>query len=137
MANNLEWKYVSPLKEGTEVDVLELKYRFRLPDDLKECLAKNNAGVPSLSTFDLGENEEMVFGGLLSFNEGDIDSFYDYASIFEQADGKGLKMFPFALDPAGNFFCIENGKVVLYDHETDKTTVICDTFTEFLDMLYD
>lgn len=52
-----------------------------LPDDLKECLAENNAGVPSLPAFDLGEKKEMVFGGLLSFNEGDMDSFYiDYYS---------------------------------------------------------
>ena len=48
---------------------------------------KNNAGVPSLSTFDLGENKEMVFGGLLSFNEGDVDSIYDYISLFETDDG--------------------------------------------------
>ena len=132
----ITWKYVSPLKDGSEVDVLELKYCYMLPEDLKECIVKNNAGVPSLSTFDLGENKEMVFGGLLSFNEGDVDSIYDYISLFESDDGKGLKMFPFALDPAGNFFCIENGKVVFYDHEMDKTTVICNTFTEFLNMLY-
>ena len=127
---------MSPLKDSSEVDVLELKYCYMLPEDLKECIVKNNAGVPSLSTFDLGENKEMVFGGLLSFNEGDVDSIYDYISLFETDDGKGLKMFPFALDPAGNFFCIENGKVVFYDHEMDKTTVICNTFTEFLNMLY-
>ena len=24
----------------------------------------------------------------------------------------------------------------IYDHEMDKTTVICNTFTEFLNMLY-
>ena len=132
----ITWKYVSPLKDSSEVDVLELKYCYMLPEDLKECIVKNNAGVPSLSTFDLGENKEMVFGGLLSFNEGDVDSIYDYISLFETDDGKGLKMFPFALDPAGNFFCIENGKVVFYDHEMDKTTVIGNTFTEFLNMLY-
>lgn len=133
---NLEWKYVSPLKEGTEVEVLELKYRFMLPDDLKECLAENNAGVPSLSTFDFGENKEMVFGGLLSFNEGDADSFYDYVGLFEKQDGKSLRMFPFALDPAGNFFCIEDGMIVLYNHETDESLKICRSFTDFLEMLY-
>ena len=133
---NLEWKYVSPLKEGTEVDVLELKYHFMLPEDLKECIKANNAGVPTLSTFDFGENTAMVFGGLLSFNEGEMDSIYDYVSIFEKADGKGLRMFPFALDPAGNIFCVENNRIVLYNHEEDKTIVIADTFSAFLTMLY-
>lgn len=116
--------------------ILELKYHFMIPDDLKECIIKNNAGVPSLSTFDFGENNAMVFGGLLSFNEGETDSFFDYVNIFEKEDGKSLKMFPFALDPAGNFFCVENGKIVLYKHEEDRTIVICDTFSDFLNMLY-
>lgn len=133
---NLTWKYVSPLKEGSEVDVLELKYCYMLPEDLKECIVENNAGVPSLSAFDMGENKGMAFGGLLSFNEGDVDSIYDYISLFETDDGKYLKMFPFAIDPAGNFFCIKDGNVVLYDHESDVTKVICHTFTEFLGMLY-
>ena len=78
----------------------------------------------------------MVFGGLLSFNEGEMDSIYDYVSIFEKADGKGLRMFPFALDPAGNIFCVENNRIVLYNHEEDKTVVIADTFSAFLTMLY-
>ena len=133
---NLTWKYVSPLKEGSEVDVLELKYCFVLPEDLKECIVKNNAGVPSLAAFDVGENKGMIFGGLLSFNEGDVDSIYDYIHLFETDDGKSLKMLPFALDPAGNFLCIENNKVVLYDHEQDCTIVVSDTFTSFLSMLY-
>ena len=133
---DLKWKYVSPLKEGTEVDVLELKYCYKLPDDLKKCIVENNAGVPSLSTFNLGENRKVVFGGLLSFNNGELDNIYDYIGLFEAEDGKKLKMFPFALDPAGNFFCIENGKMVFYSHEADKTIVICDSFTEFLSRLY-
>lgn len=134
---NLNWKYVSPLKEGGEVDMMELKYHFRLPEDLKKCLEENNAGVPSKSTFDMGENTGMVFGGLLSFNEGDVDSIFDYIAMFEAEDGKGLKMFPFALDPAGNFFCVENSKIVFYNHEEDKTIVISDTFSKFLNMLYE
>lgn len=133
---DLKWKYVSPLKEGTEVEAAEMKYHFKLPEDLRVCLTKHNAGVPSLSTFDFGENKEMVFGGLLSFNKDDLDCFYDYVSLFERADGKGLKMFPFALDPAGNFFCVKDNKIVLYNHETDETIAICETFTQFLDMLY-
>ena len=65
-----------------------------------------------------------------------MDNFYDYVALFERKDGKGLKMIPFALDPAGNFFCVENGKIVFYNHETDDTETICDTFKEFLNKLY-
>lgn len=133
---NLKWKYVNPLKEGSEVDMLELKYCYKLPEDLKKCITENNAGVPSLPTFDLGKSAGMVFGGLLSFNDGDINCIYDYIYLFETKNGKRLKMFPFGLDPAGNFFCVEDNKIVFYNHETDGTTVICNTFTQFISMLH-
>lgn len=56
--DNLEWKYVSPLKVGTEVETAESKYHFRLPNDLRECLTEHNAGVPSLTALDLAEIKE-------------------------------------------------------------------------------
>lgn len=133
---NIEWKYVSPLKEGTEVEVIELKYHYRIPDDLKTYLVSKNAGVPSQCSFDMDNRRDMVFGGLLSFNVSDVDNFYDYVVLFEDEDKKGLKMFPFALDPAGNFFCIKDNKVVIYNHETGSTQYICENFTQFLKMLH-
>ena len=134
--STLKWKYVSPLKRGSEVDVLELKYCYRIPDDLRECIERNNAGVPSLTLFDMDKNRRIVFGGLLSYNEGDMDSIYDYLRLFEIEGGKRLKMLPFALDPAGNFFCIKDNKVVFYDHEVDKETVICNSFSELINKLH-
>lgn len=132
----IEWKYVSPLAEGTEVEALEQKYGYELPEDLKECIINHNAGVPSLCVFDVGKNKGLVFGGLLSFNESDLDNVYDFIDAFEPDDGNGLKMFPFGLDPAGNLLCEQNGKIVFYNHETDETTVVSDSFTEFLGKLY-
>ena len=69
----VEWKYTSKLKTGNEIDVLEIKYHFKLPDDLKECIKKNNAGMPYPSKFDTVTSKNRVFGGLLSFNEEDDD----------------------------------------------------------------
>lgn len=132
----IEWKYVSPLKVGMEVEVLELKYSNPVPADLKDCIKQNNGGMPSLSKFDLGEKEAMVFGGLLSFNEGDDDSFYDFVGEFETEDKTRLTMFPFGLDPFGNFYCIKENKVVFFDHESNDVIPVADTFTELLGMLY-
>lgn len=134
--SKIEWNYVSPIKNGADIDALEIKYHFPLPTDLKECIVKNNAGMPNPSNFDTAENKGMVFGGLLSFNVGDDDSIYDFIDLFVLQDGSGLKMFPFGLDPFGNFYCIKNKKVVFYDHESDKSEVIANSFTKFLDMLY-
>lgn len=134
--SKIKWKYVSPLKDDTAVEEAELKYCFKLPEDLKQCLEKNNAGVPNLCTFDLNGEKERVFGGLLSFNKDDVDSFYDYVDFFKKESDSSLKMFPFAIDPAGNFFCVYNNKIIMYFHETESIVKISDTFSEFLDMLY-
>ena len=134
--SNIQWKYVVPLRTGKEIEALETRYSYSLPEDLKACVRAHNAGMPSLSKFDLGETKEMVFGGLLSFNEGDDDSVYDIIGRFEVEQGKRLSMFPFGIDPFGNFYCVKESKVVFYDCEIEKTRVISDTFSDFLNMLY-
>lgn len=133
---NIEWADVKPLKTGTEVDVLEIKYLFMLPADLKECIKKNNGGMPFPYSFDVGKNKGMVFGGLLSFNESDTDSFYDVVGRFETPDRK-LTMFPFGVDPAGNLLCVKNGEIVLYYSETEEPFFVSKSFSDFLNMLYE
>ena len=134
---NICWKYVSPLKVKSAVDVLEIKYHYPLPDDLKKCILEYNAGVPSPCLFDFGENKNKVFGGLLSYNTDDLDNIYDFVALFENQDKSGLSMLPFGIDPAGNFICLKDEKIVFYDHETERAILICDTFTQFLEMLHD
>ena len=135
--SNIEWDYVKPLKVGTEVDVVEVKYIFQLPADLKECLKENNGGSPYPCSFDFGKNIGKVFGGLLSFNDGDNVTFYEVLDRFTTSEGNRLKMFPFGYDPAGNFLCVEDGNIVFYDTEMGETFFICKNFTEFLAMLYE
>jgi hypothetical protein len=134
---SVQWKYVSALKDESLIDQVQIQYAFRIPDDLKDCIRKNNGGTPSPSTFDFGENKNKVFGGLLSFNEGEPDSIYDYAGMFREKGEIGVKMLPFGIDPAGNLICVRDGKIVFYDHETDEVFPICDTFTDLLSMLHD
>lgn len=134
---NIQWKYVSPLREHSEVEALEIKYHYPLPNDLKDCIREHNAGVPSPCLFDFGENKGKVFGGLLSYNTDDLDSVYDFVGLFQGGDKSRLSMFPFGIDPAGNFLCVKDNKIVFYDHETEKISPVCDTFTQFLKMLHD
>lgn len=134
--SNITWKYVSPLKNENAIKEIEEKYFVVIPEDLKACIVHHNAGVPSPSTFDIGEKKGMVLGGLLSFNKGDLDSIYDYIDLFVCDECKKIKMLPFALDPAGNFICIMDNVVVYYNHETDKTVTISNSFTDFLEILY-
>lgn len=41
---DIQWKYVSPLKDKFKIDDLEIKYCYQLPDDLKNCIVEHNAG---------------------------------------------------------------------------------------------
>ena len=133
----IQWKYVSPLREKSAVDVLEIKYHYPLPDDLKSCILENNAGVPSPCLFDFGENKGKVFGGLLSYNPDDLDNIYEFIELFWNESNSNLSMFPFGIDPAGNFLCVKDKKVVFFDHETGNAIPICDTFMQLLEMLHD
>lgn len=132
----VQWKHVFPLKDSNAINKLEKKYCYQLPQDLKDCIEKNNAGMPVPYQFDIDGRKELVFGGLCSFNEGDVDCIYDFIDGFVDNEGK-LKLFPFGLDPFGNFFCVQDGKIVLWEHEFEDIVVIADSFTRFLNMLHE
>lgn len=133
---NIQWKYVSPLKDKFKIDDLEIKYCYQLPDDLKNCIVEHNAGVPVPCLIDFRGNRDKVFGGLLSYNADDMDNIYEFVELFRKEGSSLLSMFPFGIDPAGNFFCVKDKRIVFYDHETERVFPICDTFTQFLGMLH-
>ena len=85
--------------------------------------------------FDTTVRKGMVFGGLLSFNQGDDDSVYSVLPHFESADKKHLTAFPFGLDPFGNYYVILENKIYFIDHETDRRLFISNSFSELLEML--
>lgn len=126
------WKYVSPLQSSAVLTEFEEKYSIKIPEDLRKCIIENNAGTPSSKCFDLPSEKDKVFGGLLSFNEGEPDNIYDNIIFY-----KAKKALPFATDPAGNFLCVKDNKIFYYDHELDSFTELADTFTAFLTMLHD
>lgn len=132
----IRWKYTIPLTDASAIEAFETKYQYQIPRDLKECMRQNNAGMPSADTFDMGENRGMVFGGFLSFNSEDDDTVYTYLSDFEIDNGRGLAMFPFGIDPAGNLFCERQGQIVyLYHENEDQIFCVASSFSEFLKML--
>ncbi len=131
---NIKWEYVSPIKENA-IEDFESKYNVDIPEDLKKVILKNNGGMPSVSAIDNSNGDTYVFGGLLSFNDGDDDCVYDFVDMFIDEDDR-LSMLPFGLDPFGNFYCIKDNKVVFYNAEEDTTELMADSFSDFVDGLY-
>ena len=134
--NKIQWNHVSELKNKASVSKFETKYHCSIPSDLKACIMKYNAGTPVPSLIDFRGNRDKVFGALLSYNTNDLDNIYEFVELFQTNNGSTLSMIPFGIDPAGNFFCVKDKKIVFYDHETERVLPICSTFTEFLNMLH-
>lgn len=129
--NDLSWKYVDRLKDNGSIKKLEQEYKCKFPADLKKCIISNNGGTPSLNKFDTQDKNTYVFSGLLSLNEDDNDNIY---SIIDKLSVYGL--IPFGSTPFGNFICTKNNSIVYWNHETNKTESVANSFTSFLDKLY-
>ncbi len=130
---NLTWKYVKELKDLNAIFDFEKKYGVLFPEDLKEYIIKYNGGRPSKSIFDTTKEKGHVFKALLSFNRDDRETIFITYDVLQKEDSS---LLPFASDPAGNFLCIKDGKVVLYFHETGELEAVADSFSAFLETLY-
>ncbi|MGG7153456.1 SMI1/KNR4 family protein [Clostridium neonatale] len=131
----LTWKYVKPLTDCNAVEKVEKLYNIKIPADLKNCIKEYNGGRPDLEAFNTGKSNERVFKTLLSYNKQDIENIYDVISFFRNNITEDL--IPFASDPSGNYICLNKNKVVLWVHDNGSLENVANSFSEFLNMLYD
>lgn len=129
---NITWKYVKPLESLESIAEYEALTRSQLPDDLREVIRLHNGGRPSLKYYDLPGEKDKEFKTLLSFNRNDVENVFAVYPL-DSADGA---LVPFASDPAGNFFVVRDGKVCLWQHESDSTIFLAETFSDFLETLH-
>jgi len=133
MKSDIEWLFVNNLDDSESVDKFEKEKGVKLPPDLKNTIKKYNAGQPSKSIFDTDKSKENVFGALLSYNKSDADNIYTYYPIVKE---ENESLFPFAIDPFGNFICLLKSNIVFWNHENNSTEFIASSFTELLNKLY-
>lgn len=136
---NLTWDmdFVVPLKINFKD--FEQKYNIKLPDDLVENVSKYNAGTVEPHRFDLENESGKVFGGFLSFNDESIegeDLVCETIDLVDFYKDSKLIALPLGEDPFGNLICLKDDNIYFWDHEEDEFIYICDTFTDFLNMLY-
>lgn len=127
------WNYVKPLENPDSVKAFLRVHGISLPEMAVECLEKNNGGRPDRKRFDTDKGKEYVFQCLLSYNGNDQQSIHRYYADFEK---RGI--YPVAMDAAGNIICIdlEDGRVLLWRHETARCETICNSFDELQALLY-
>ena len=131
--NKINWKYVKRLQSEATVSEFEKAVGVVFPEDLRFAILNFNGGRPSLKYYDTNGQNDREFKTLLSFNENDSETIHRHYPL----DSVDKTLIPFASDPAGNYFVLKNGRIGLWDHESDNVQIIAASFSEFLEMLHD
>lgn len=163
MRKDLEWEYAD--SEVTEAKIKEfgIQFGFQFPQDYIDCVKINGGASVFPEEFKV-DGVERCFGSLFSFDEESSEYIINKYEIYKPTLPQ--KVFPIANDPAGNLICLDykgdSGKpiVVFWEHENagekemlmrqegltavqveelarENIFHIADTFTDFLDKLYD
>ncbi len=140
---NVIWRNYKKIKDNKMIENVERYFRVLLPKDYIKIVKNFDGGRTNKNLFKI-DNSEEVFGNMLTLYEckyTNIITNYEYVKD-RLIDG----IIPFADDPGGNLICFRYidkklKDIVFWDHEIEEPEKnykhICNTFTEFLDMLYE
>ncbi len=161
--SNVKWRSWDDPVTKDDVTGVGKKIGVKFPLDYIEVAMNFNGAHVSPELFQV-EGKEKAFGILLTYdNEDDehlLEVFHDFKDTLPQ------KVVPFAFDPAGNLICFDykddenNPIVVFWEHENtgekemlmheeglteeqaeerarENVFYVADTFTDYLDKLYD
>lgn len=111
----------------TEIHKLEQKLGVKFPNDYTKCLLKNSGAFVFPDAFYIGEDIES------------INNLFSVEKMLQEVELTENGIVPIARDAGGNNICFDFKKncVVFWDHEIDECKKICETFTEFLSLLFE
>lgn len=128
----LQYKYVKELKDNNVFSQIEKERNVKVSNTLRSLIKNANAGSPNRKLCIINKKERII-GSILSFNKGDTDSVFLAMDVVEDKN-----LLPFAIDPFGNYFCINKQNIVVFwDHETDNIESSKFTLEKFLNSLYE
>ncbi|WP_010247870.1 SMI1/KNR4 family protein [Acetivibrio cellulolyticus] len=159
---SIEWK--RPDKPINREDIAKVEQIFgaSFPEDYVNCIQLYHGGKAKPNGVDLNGNVR-VFAKLLSFLD---DSFYNIVNTYINNKDRFMDgIYPFAIDPGGNYFCFDfrkdknNPTIVFWNHEIAVNASdydpedlkrfsleeaqeramekVCNSFSELLGMLHD
>ena len=129
-----KWSRPKPLENPLAVKQLQEKYGFALSVELSNCILSNNGARPRPNTIVLKNGEENDVKMLLSYNENDSENIYKVIEYFIKTYNGSL--IPFASDSAGNYYCEQGKRIVLWT-QNNEIMPVCNSFLQFLDSLYE
>lgn len=129
-----KWSRISKIDDIMVVNRLEDKYGFSISEELKNCILLNNGARPKPNTIRLKNGEENDVKMLLSYNENDCENVHEILEYFIKLYNGSL--IPFAVDSAGNYYCEQGKRIVLWT-QSKEIFPVCNNFSQFLELLYE
>jgi len=128
------WQLSIKLEKET-LENIEGKCEIVIPKDLKNFLLLNNGSIPILKSFNTDSSKNEIINNILDFNINSSESFQIVHNSIK--DYIPVNFLPFARDGFGNYICIlQDNKIIFYNHETQKTSVIAKNFQDFIKGLH-
>lgn len=127
-----KWNRPKPLENPMAIKQLEEKYGFSLSEDLENCILSNNGARPIPNTITLKNGEKNDVKMLLSYNDKELENIYKVIEYFVKMYNGSL--IPFASDSAGNYYCEQGKRIVLWT-QNNEIYPVCNSFSQFLDAL--
>ena len=120
--------------DNADLDRVEQELGIVLPDDYKTQIASINGGALPDAYTQVEPLGEIPYCRNVPLRREVRGNIYDLIECFN--DGT-VTLFPFGSVGNGDYFCFDltSNSVVLYLHEVQSTTPVCDTFTQLLDRL--
>lgn len=128
----MECKYIKPIKNQDAIELFQEQLGFKLPHEYISFIKINNGGRPDLNVIVLKSGVEKVVNKFLSFNESDKENIFSAKGRTEEDD---KELVPFAVDPAGNYYCFKRDEVFFYNHEDGELQFAADSFSDFIGLL--
>lgn len=132
----MEWKRIKQLKNKNSIEDFQNEYKLDLPLSLKNLILKYNGARPEKKLIKMDNGHLLEMKMLLSYNREDLENIYDCINFFK--DKYNNDRLPFAIEPSGNYFCInlENFSIEYWNYENDTLITVANSLKQFLDKLF-
>ena len=124
-------------KDCTVNDIknIEDSLSIKLPRDFVTIVLSYDGAYPEKNMYDLSNEKEKMVQCLLSCKNVNNSIL----AIAKRINKKNI--VPFMKDPFGNYICfqfknVQDYDIVFWDHDTEVTYKITDSFENFIKMLY-
>lgn len=137
----MEWLCAKKIQDSEVFEKLFEIIGYQYPDEFRSFALQFNGATPAEDEFDTIQTEGRVLNRFLSFNKNDIETIWKFIdqNCSWSIEDLDWRYIPFANDPFGNYICFDrtNDHIVFWDHETGEVEEVADTFTVFINSLYE